>query len=74
MRRFVNVGRCRLNEVQIHQPVLVVVDPAHAGAHRFEVVLFVGLRGVLLKSNLRRFANVGVTDRNCRRGFRRTLR
>jgi hypothetical protein len=33
-----------------------------AGTHSFEVMLFVGLRGVLIKSDSSGLPNVGVTD------------
>ncbi len=38
MRRFVDVGRGGLHEKQIHQAVLVVVDPADTGAHGFQII------------------------------------
>ena len=40
MRRLVDVGRRRLDEIQVHQAVLVVVDPADAGAHGLEIIFF----------------------------------
>ena len=64
MRRLVNIRRGGLYEVQIHQPVLVIIDPGDAGAHGLQVVLFLSLRGVLLKGNLRSLANVGIADGN----------
>ena len=64
MRRLVDVGCGRLDEVQIHEAVLIVVDPSDTGSHGFEVILFVGLRGVLLESDLRAFADIGVADGN----------
>ena len=74
MRRFVNIGGSRLDEIQIHQAILVVVDPGHACPHGFEIIFFVGLRGVLLESDLGLLADVGVTNRDCRLGLRRRLR
>ena len=53
-----------LDKVQIHQPILIVVDPPHAGAHGFQVVLLVGLRGVLHEGDSRGFANVGEANGN----------
>ena len=69
MWRLVDIGGGGLNEVQIHQAILIVIDPRHAGSHSFEIILFFRLRGVLLESNLRALANVGVTHGNSR--FRR---
>ena len=62
MRWFVNVSSGRLDKVEIHQAVLVIVDPADAGAHGFEVILFFCLRGILTKCDSGRLSNVGVTD------------
>src|SRR5579859_7706338 len=64
MRWFVDVGGCGLNEVQIHQAILVVIDPSDACAHGFKVVLFFSLGGILLKGNFGALADVGVADRN----------
>src|SRR5882724_4930991 len=62
MRWFVNVSGGRLHKVEIHQAVLIIVNPADAGAHGFEVILLVGLRGILTKRDSRRLPNVGVAD------------
>ena len=35
MRRLVNVGRRGLDEEEVHQPVLVIVEPGDTGAHGF---------------------------------------
>ena len=64
MRRLVNVGGGRLDKVKIHQSVLIVVNPADTCAHGFEVILFVGLRGVLAKRDSRRLPNVCIPDRD----------
>src|SRR2546426_886297 len=36
----VKAGRCAVDKVKVHQAVLVVVNPAAAGAHRLNHVLF----------------------------------
>jgi len=48
-----------LDEIEIHEAVLIVVEPGDAGARGFEIELFFGLRGVLEKSDAGLFANVG---------------
>src|SRR5712664_2136484 len=63
-RGLVNVGRGRLHEEKIHQAVLVIVEPAHASAHRLQIIFFFGLRRVLKKCDSRFFANVGVANGN----------
>ena len=62
MSRFVNVSGGGLDEVEVHQPILIVVDPPDTGAHGFEIVLLVGLRGVLKKVDSGGLANIGVAD------------
>src|SRR5882724_974390 len=71
-RRLVNIGRSRLNEVEIHEPVLVVINPAHAGPHGLEIILFLCLCGILEKGNSSSLADIGIPDTNSRR--RRRLR
>src|ERR1700732_2956704 len=66
MRRLVNIGGPRLPKEKIYQAVLVVIDPAHASAHGFQIIFFFRLRGVLQKGKPRLFANVGKSDGNCR--------
>src|SRR6266576_5294039 len=68
MRWLVEIRRRRLNEVKIHQAVLIVIDPCDTGSHSFEIILFLGLRGVLLESDLRALTNVGVVQRDTRFG------
>jgi hypothetical protein len=48
-----------LYEIQIHQAVLIVIEPGDAGAHRFQVKFLFGLRGVLKERDPGGFANVG---------------
>ena len=62
MRRFVDVGGGGLDEVEIHQAILVIVDGGHSSAHGFEVILFVGLGGVLLEGDAGGRADVGEVD------------
>ena len=64
MRRLVNIGGGGLHEEEIHQAVLVVVEPGHAGAHCLEIIFFVGLRGVLKEGDASLSANVGIADGN----------
>src|SRR5437667_7862897 len=64
MQWFVDVGGGRLHKEKIHQPVLVIVDPANAGAHSFKVILFFGLSGILKKSDTRSFADIRVANGN----------
>jgi len=64
MRRLVDVRGRRLHEEKVHQAVLVVVEPGHAGAHGLQIIFFLGLRGVLKKGDSRLFANVGKADGN----------
>jgi len=71
VRRFVSVGRGRLNEEKVHESVLVAVDPADARAHGFEIILFFGLRGILREGGLGAFTDVGVADRDAGFGRRR---
>ena len=66
MQWFVDVGGGRLHKEKIHQPVLVIVDPANAGAHSFKVILFFGLSGILKKSDTGSFSNVSITDGDSR--------
>ena len=71
MRRLINIGGGGLDEEEIHQAILIVVDPAHAGSHGFEVILFFRLRGILLEGDVGALANIGVADRNgCLRFYR----
>ena len=63
-RGLVDVGGSRLDEEQVHQTVLVIIEPGHAGAHGFEIVLLVGLGRVLLKRNAGSLTNVGVMNLN----------
>src|SRR5919108_2562066 len=46
MRRFVNVGRSRLDKEQVHEPVLIVDDPGYARAHGLKGILLLGLGGI----------------------------
>ena len=66
MRWFVNISGGRLDEVEIHQAVLIVANPADAGAHGFEVILLVRLRGILAKRDSRGLPNVRVADGDSR--------
>ena len=59
MSGFVRVGGSGLNEVKVHESVLIVVDPSHAGAHGLEVVLLVALGRVLHERDAGLFANIG---------------
>ena len=61
------VCRCRwrrLHEIQVHEPVLIVVEPGNAGAHGFEIILFVGGSAVLKESDSGGLSDVGVADGN----------
>src|SRR5438552_610655 len=62
MGRFVNVGGGGLDKKEIHQTVLIVVEPGDASAHGFKIVLFVGGGGVLQKCYAGGLTDVGVTD------------
>ena len=42
MRRLVDIGGGGLDEVEIHQAILVIVEPGDSSAHGFEIILFVG--------------------------------
>src|SRR5579864_4309710 len=64
MRWFVDIGCGSLDKEKIHEPILVIVDPGDAGSHGFEIILFVGLRRILLESNSRLLANIDVTYGN----------
>jgi len=64
MRRLVKVGRRRLDEEQVHQSVLVVVNPGDPGPHGFQIELLVGGRGVLLEVQPGSFGNGGKRDPN----------
>src|SRR5882762_3985834 len=66
--RFVNGGGGRWHEEEIHQPVLVRVEPTDAGAHSFKVVLFFRGGAILKKSDSGRWPHVGIPD-----GYRRVL-
>ena len=59
VRRLVGVSCRRLDEEEIHEPILIVVDPGNACAHRLQVILLVGLRGILLKSDFGLLTDVG---------------
>ena len=67
MRRLVNVGRRGLDEEEVHQPILVIVEPGHTGAHGFQIVFLVGGSGVLLELQTGGLGNVGKGDRNTSR-------
>src|SRR5579872_6561368 len=49
MSGLIDVRCCRLDEEEIHESILVVVDPGNAGAHCFQIVLLISLRRVLPK-------------------------
>jgi len=66
MGRLVSVGFAGLHEEQIHQAVLVVVQPSDAGAHGLEIILFFALRGVFEKSDSGVFSDVGIPDADAR--------
>ena len=66
--RLVDVGGRRLHEEQIHQAILIVVQPGHARAHCLEIVLLVRLRRVLLERDACGFATIGVANWNARLG------
>jgi len=70
----IEFGRAGLDEVEVHQAVLIVIEPGDAGAHSFKVELFLGLRGVLQKSDASLFADVGEFDGDRRAGFLGRLR
>src|SRR5262249_35921854 len=74
MRWFVKVRRGGLSEVQVHQTVLIVVDPSHPGSHGLEVVLLFGLSRVLSEADIRALPNVNETYWNCGIRFLRELR
>src|SRR5690242_15724189 len=59
---FVDIGGGGLDEIQVHEPVLIVVQPGYAGAHGFQVILFVGGSAVLNESDSGGLANIGVAD------------
>src|SRR5260370_16899432 len=58
--RFVNIRGGRLDKEEIHQAVLVIVDPTDASAHRFEVIFFFGLGGVLKEADPGCLSNVAI--------------
>jgi len=64
MRRLVNVGGCRLYKEKIHQAVLIVVEPAHTGAHRLQIIFFFSLGGVLNEGDSCLLANIRISDGN----------
>src|SRR5437016_6235882 len=66
MRRFVNVSCGRLDEEQVHEPVLVIVDPGDPRAHSFQVILLLSLGGILNEGDSCGFANIDIADRNRR--------
>src|SRR5581483_4526456 len=66
MRWFVQVSGGGLNEENVHQPILVVVEPRHAGAHSFEVVLLLGLSRVLPERDARLLTDIRVAHRRSR--------
>ena len=66
MCRLVRVCFAGLHEEEIHQAVLVVVEPSDACAHGLEIVFLFGLCGVLEKSDSGFFADVGVADGDAR--------
>ena len=63
-RGLIDVGRGGLDEVEVEQPVLIVINPAEAGAHRLEVILLVGCRRVLLPGDACGLAGVSKAHRN----------
>src|SRR5882724_10796999 len=60
--RFVNIGGRGLDEVEVHETVLVIVEPGDSSSHGFKVVPFVRGGGVLKKSNTGGLLNVNVAD------------
>src|SRR6266404_6711127 len=62
--RLVNVGGSGLHEKEIHQAVLVVIEPGDASPHGFQIIFFFRLGGVLYKRHSRFFTNVGISNRN----------
>src|SRR4030095_6634330 len=61
-RSHAGIRRSRLTEVEIHEPVLFVINPAHASPHSLEIILFLGLRGVLQKGNSSSLADIVIPD------------
>src|SRR5579863_2172427 len=74
-RWLVVIGGGGLNEVEIHQAVLVVVEPRDAGTHGFEIVLLFASGRVLNEGDSGLFVNVSEVDRGGSRprGCRRRL-
>ena len=64
LQRFVGVGCARLHEVEVHEAVLVVINPAHARAHGLKVVFLRAGRRILNEGDARAFGDVGVMHRN----------
>ena len=64
----------RLDKVKVHQPVLVVIDPAQTVAHGLDVFFFRAHRGVVLKGDSGGLADIGEAHWNSGRGRRRRLR
>src|SRR5260221_188858 len=65
----VKIGGAGLDEIEVHEAVLIVVESGDAGAHGFKIELFFGLGGVLEKGDAGLFANVGEADGGGRGGF-----
>ena len=64
LRRLVGVGGGRLHEVEVHEAVLVVVNPAQARAHGLKVVFLRAGRRILNEGDARAFGDVGESDGN----------
>ena len=62
--RGVDIGCPRLDKIKIHQSILIVVNPAYARAHCFEIVLLVCLSRILKKGDACCLSHVGVVDLN----------
>ena len=67
LRWFIDVRGGRLNEVDVHKAIVVVIDPAHASAHGLQVILLFRRSGVLLEIESASLRYVSVTDRNGKR-------
>ena len=61
-RWFVNVGGRGLHKEEIHQAVLVIIDPSNACPHGLQVILFLSLRPVLKETDSGCRSNVGKPD------------
>src|SRR5262249_54554983 len=67
----VKVGCGGLDEIKVHQSILIVVKPGNSGPHSFEVVLLVRRSGVLLEGEPSGFGNIRKSNRLARAGCRR---